>query len=275
MPELPDVEMFRRAAELHCLGREIAGATVSDPASVEGITVAALRHRLKGARLQGFRRHGKHLLIELDLPAVLTLHFGTNGSLRFLPKEEPEPAYARLRLDLAGGDRLAYLNPRRIGRVGLAPDAETFVAAAGLGPDALDPAFDAAAFAAALAGRRQAVKLVLTDQARMAGIGNIYADEILFQAGLFPGTEARSLDTGQVRHLFETMKRVLRSATNHGLGAEGAGAGAPAGWLLAERHRGGRCPRCGTPLHTATLGGRTGYFCPRCQPEVASVPASA
>ena len=196
------------------------------------------------------------------------MHFGPNGSLRYLTKDAPDPPCVRLRLDFEGGDRLAYLNPRRIGQVRLAHDAAAFVAAAGLGPDALDPAFDAAAFAAALDGR-QAVKTALTDQGRMAGIGNIYADEILFQAGIHPATPVRTLGDARRRRLFAAMKRVLQGAIDRRVGAEAGPAGAPADWLLTERRRGGRCPRCGTPLRVAKLGTRTGYFCPRCQPVVA------
>ena len=267
MPELPDIGTFRRAAERCCLGREIARVVVNDPGSIDGVTAAALQRRLHAARLQAFHRHGKHLLALLDPPTVLTMHFGTNGALRPLAQGETEPASTRLRFDFTDGSGLAYVNPRRIGRVSLAPDEAAFVAAAGLGPDALDPGFDATAFAAALAGRRQALKTVLMDQTRLAGIGNIYADEILFQAGLPPDVPARALDAAQTRRLFATM---LQAAIDHGVGAETGQAGAPAGWLLPERHKGGHCPRCGRPLRTETRGGRTGYFCPHCQPALTS-----
>ncbi len=272
MPELPDVELFRREVERTCRGRVIDHIVVSDPGSVAGTSVAALQRALNGARVRAVRRHGKHLLLLLDPPAVLAMQFGTNGSVRFLAAAEAAPPYVRLRLDFAGGDRLAYLNPRRIGRVRLAPDPAAFVAAAGLGPDVLDPGFDAEAFAAALDGR-QAVKTALTDQARMAGIGNIYADESLFQAGIHPGAAVRALDGAQRRRLFATIRHVLQSAIEGGLGAEAGRAQAPAGWLLTERHPDGRCPRCGAKLCIDKHGTRTGYFCPRCQPVVADGPS--
>ena len=121
----------------------------------------------------------------------LTLHFGMTGDLRYLEPGGDDVRYDRVRLDFGNG-RLAYVNRRMLGRVGLADDADAFIAAEELGPDALDPAFDLAALAAALDGRRD-VKTVLMDQSVVAGIGNIYADEILFQARLHPKTPGRTL----------------------------------------------------------------------------------
>lgn len=268
MPELPDVETFRRIVERSCLGREIARTVVQDAESLDGVSPAVLQRRLKGARLHAGRRHGKYLFLVLDPEASLLLHFGTNGSLRHLEKAEPDPASVRLRLDFADGGRLAYINPRRIGRVSLVPGLESFVATAGLGPDALDPAFGRADFAATLARSRQAVKTVMMDQARMAGVGNIYADEILFQAGVHPAIAAQDLGASEVGRVFDTMKRVLQTAVDRGAGAESGQMRLPAGWLLPERRPGGHCPRCGSALRVDKRGNRLGYFCPHCQPAL-------
>lgn len=267
MPELPDVEIFRRLVELKCNRRSIDHAVVSDVGILEGISAPALLRRLKGEALGLPRRHGKHLMLALDRDGVLTMHFGTNGALLLVPANEPDPPYTRLQLHLAGGDRLDYVNPRRIGRVGFAQSAEAFVAEAELGPDALDPAFDLKTFAATLAKSKRDIKSVLMDQATVAGIGNIYSDEILFQARMHPGTVAASLDSERSKHLFHAMKKVLETAIEHGAGSEQAAERAPPGSLLPERHPGGRCPRCGVPLATVKRGGRTAYFCRQCQPK--------
>lgn len=267
MPELPDVELFKRLVEQHCMGCVIAKAVVADPGSLDGSSPTALQERLKGERLRSCRRHGKVLFIEVASAGALTMHFGTNGSLAYLVRDQQEPPYVRLWLDFADGDRLAYVNPRRIGHVQLVQSSDAFIAGAGLGPDALDPSFDAAAFAAALGERKQAIKSILMDQTRMAGIGNIYADEILFQAKLHPATSANALDTSATRRLFEAVKSVLQTAIDCGAGAENFTDRLPKGFLIPERHAGGRCPRCGTALQADKRGGRTGYFCPDCQPE--------
>ena len=266
MPELPDVELFRRLAECHGAGEIVAKVEVLDPGSLDGATPEALQRRLKGRTLRSARRHGKVLLLETDDAAALAFHFGTNGSLHYVRRGDAAPRFARLCLDFVKGGRLVYLNPRRIGKAHFAPGASAFVTAAKLGPDVLEPSFDLAAFTVALAGRRQAIKAVLTDQARMAGIGNIYADEILFQARLHPATPTDSLDKAMISRLFDAMKWVLQAAIDCGAGAEAFIDRLPEGFLVPERRVGGHCPRCGAPIAQEKRGGRSGYFCPRCQP---------
>ncbi|HEY1930597.1 MAG TPA: DNA-formamidopyrimidine glycosylase family protein [Acetobacteraceae bacterium] len=265
MPELPDVELFKRIAEQHGLGRRIARADMVDPGSLDDATPAGLQRQWHNQPLRTVRRHGKVLFLEAgDL--VLAMHFGTNGSLQYLADGEAEPGSVRLWLHFADGGRLAYLNPRRIGHVQAVRGIDAFIKETGLGPDVLEAAFDLAAFAAAIDGRRQAIKPVLMDQQRMAGIGNIYADEILFQAKLHPATPANALDKATARRMFQAVRSVMQTAIDCGAGAESFTDRLPKGFLLPERHAGGRCPRCGTAIQLEKRGGRTGYFCPKCQP---------
>lgn len=267
MPELPDVEIFKRVLDEHARGRVIARVNVSDPGSLEGATAPTLQRRLKGRRLSGSRRHGKVLFAEFEDSVTLAMHFGTNGSLQDVPSDAEEPPSTRLSFAFTDGNRLAYVNPRRIGHVCATDSAEAFIADQHLGPDALDRAFDEKAFAAVLASRRQAIKAVLMDQSRIAGIGNVYADEILFQARLHPDAIANTLDAGARHRLFEAMKHALQIAIDRGAGAENFTDRLPEEFLLPERHAGGHCPRCGTPLAIGKRGGRTTYHCPKCQPE--------
>ena len=267
MPELPDVELYKRHLDKTCRGRTIRHVVVSDARIVAGVSAAELARRLAGACIEGSCRHGKHLLVELGKKGLLALHFGMNGSLQHFMDGEEDPPYDRVRLDFADGHRLAYVNPRMIGEVALADDAASFVAAHELGPDALDPAFDFAAFERALQGKRSDVKSLLMDQSAVAGIGNIYSDEILFQAGIHPKSRTDRLDERTRRRLFEAVKSVLETAIAAGAGAERLVDRLPRSFLLPQRKKGGHCPRCGGPLVTAKFAGRTGYFCPRCQKE--------
>jgi formamidopyrimidine-DNA glycosylase len=267
MPELPDVEIFKRVMDRHGGGRVVARVVVADPGSLEGASAATLQRRLKDKHLSGSRRHGKVLFAEFEDAATLAMHFGTNGSLVGLSPDEHEPPSMRLTFEFTDGARLAYPNPRRIGHVCLVASAASSIADQRLGPDVLDPAFDEKAFAAALANRRQAIKAVLMDQARMAGIGNTYVDEILFQARVHPGVVSNALDAAARHRLFAAMKHVLQTAIDCGAGAENFIDRLPKGFLLAERHAGGHCPRCGTALVIDKRGGRTSYHCPRCQPD--------
>lgn len=264
MPELPDVEIFKRLAE-KCVGRTVQRASVDDPGILQGVSPATLQRRVKGARVGSVRRHGKHLFIALSGAGCLAMHFGTNGSLRLVAEDAPDPPYVRLSLVFSGGDRLAYLNPRRIGNVQLVKDAESFIADAGLGPDALDRRFGLKAMEALVAGRKRDIKSILMDQQMIAGIGNIYSDEILFQAHIHPDTKGDALGSQQIERLYAAMRDVLRTAIEDGAGSEQGLERLPRTFLLHERHRGGHCPRCGTELATIKRAGRTSYFCPRCQ----------
>jgi formamidopyrimidine-DNA glycosylase len=266
MPELPDVELFKRHLDATCLGRTIRRVTVNDARILSGITANDLARRLADARLARSRRHGKHLLVGLEPPGCLTLHFGMNGSLRHFDEGEPDPPYDRVRFDFADGHHLAYINPRLLGQVSLATDADRFVAEQELGPDALDPQFGFAAFERALAGRKRDVKSLLMDQEVLAGIGNIYSDEILLQARLHPRSRTDQLTSDTKKRLFGCVKEVLQTAIEAGAGAERLVDRLPDSYLIPHRQKGARCPRCGGAIAADKFSGRTAYYCPRCQP---------
>jgi formamidopyrimidine-DNA glycosylase len=267
MPELPDVELFKRDLDAHALGRRIDQVQVGDARILADVSARQFAAKVEGRALEASRRHGKHLLVRLTGDGWLTLHFGMTGSLACFEDPADEPPYDRVRFDFTGGGHLAYVNRRMLGRVGLADDADAFIAAEQLGPDALDPALDGAAFESALDGRRRDVKSLLMDQSVIAGIGNLYADEILFQARLHPRARTDRLDRVQRRRLFEQIKQVLETAIDCGAGAEQFLERLPQDYLLPQREPGGHCPRCGAGLATLKSGGRTSYFCPQCQPE--------
>jgi formamidopyrimidine-DNA glycosylase len=269
MPELPDVELYKRHLDATCLGRTIRHVAVGDARILADILATELARRLKGARIIASRRHGKHLLVDLGSPGWLTLHFGMTGSLKHFTDGEQDPPYDRVRFDFADGHHLAYINVRLFGRVGLASNANAFITAQGLGPDALDPRFDLAVFEQALAGRKRDVKSLLMDQEVVAGIGNIYSDEILFQARLNPRARCDRLDAEARQRLFGKIKEVLETAITSGGGAEQLVNRLPSSFLISHREKGGRCPRCGGEIASAKLSGRTAYFCPQCQPELA------
>jgi formamidopyrimidine-DNA glycosylase len=250
MPELPDVEGFKRALAGNALRKTIERVEVSDARILGKLSARTFASRLQGARLVAAHRHGKHLMARIDRGGWLTLHFGLSGALQFAPGRAEAPPFTRVRLDFAGDGCLAYTNKRMIGRVGLAPDASDFIAHERLGPDALERLFDFAAFKAAVQGVKRDVKSVLMDQKIIAGIGNIYSDEILFQARIDPAERMDKLAPGRLKRLFREMRTALETSS---------------GSLLPERRKGGRCPRCRSLLKVFKLGGRTAYCCRRCQ----------
>lgn len=267
MPELPDVEGYRRLAELHALGRSVAQVHVPDTGSLKGASPATLERRLGGETVQACHRRGKVLFLAFSQGVTLAMHFGTNGALRHVPNGQHPPSYTRVLLEFGDGDQLAYINPRRIGGVQVVADQAAFIREAELGPDVMDPAFTLEAFTAALGDSRQSIKTLLMDQSRMAGIGNIFSDEILFHARLHPAVAANALDRPAAHRLFDSVKSVLLAAIDAGAGAEDFTDRVPRGFLLPERHPGGRCPLCHTEIRSFKIGGRTAYYCPKCQPE--------
>ncbi len=265
MPELPDVEGFKRVLTRRGLRKVIERAVVSDARILGKLPVGTLASRLRGAKLVAARRHGKHLVSQIDRGGWLTLHFGMTGALQFIRNGEEAPPFTRVRLDFADDGSLAYINKRMLGRVGLVEDAEDFIQDERLGPDALDRRFDFDAFRNAVAGGNRDVKSVLMDQEVIAGIGNIYSDEILFQARIDPAMRVSDLAPRELERLFLKMREVLKTATARGAGAEQFVERLPRGFLLPERKKGGRCPRCRSLLKVRKTGGRTAYCCPHCQ----------
>jgi formamidopyrimidine-DNA glycosylase len=264
MPELPDVEIFRRRLDKAAAGRRITDAKVKDARLLSGISARELERRLVGQRIRTTQRHGKHLIAELDDGSALILHFGMTGKIETSAESAEAPRYEVLHI-VGKGHWASVTSRRKLGHIWLTGDVAAFLEEHSQGPDALAKAISAKAFATVLGSRRAALKSALMDQALIAGIGNIYADEILFQARLHPLTLASELDRDQLENLYQTMARVLRQAIARNLMAEGPAGAFPDDWLSGQRQRGGRCPRCRALLATLKTGGRTGYFCPRCQ----------
>lgn len=260
MPELPEVEAYRRLAE-RALHRPIAAVLAPDAWFLKGGTdAAALAAALVGRSFVTARRTGKLLLLDTDAAGpTLGLRFGMTGRLvvdgrvgveRLLYTSPRElERWDRFGVRFADGGDLRVRDPRRLGGVLLAPDEGR------LGSDAVGIA--PGALRAALAGSDAPLKARLLDQQRVAGIGNLIADEVLWRAGLDPARPARSLSPAEVRRLHRHLRVVLDDLLTRG--------GSHLGDLVPERRPGGTCPRDGTPLQRSTVGGRTTWSCPRHQ----------
>ena len=264
MPELPDVENYGRYFKRHGLRKTITGVHVGDRRALDHISERLLLERLIGARFVATRRRGKHLFVRTSKGGWLTMHFGMTGYLAAFKDEKDEPAHDRVRFDFGKAGHLGYIDPRLFGRVGLVDDAAVFIEQHDLGPDALDPKLTFPRFREALAGGG-ALKAALMDQSRIAGIGNIFADEILFQVRLHPLAKIDRLAPARLKALFAATRKVLTTAIAAGAGAEGYWERLPRTYLLRQRDKGGVCPRGHGPLSTIKAGGRTTYFCGKCQ----------
>jgi formamidopyrimidine-DNA glycosylase len=262
MPELPDVEVFRGYLERTALHQEIADLKVDDPRVVEGEGPAFLAEHLRGQEFSGARRHGKHLFGRVGNAGWLAFHFGMTGYLDYHRRAADDPGYSHAVIRFTNGYRLSFVDRRKLGHLAWVADLDAYLQELGLGRDALEPGLGPAAFRALANGRRGQVKCWLMDQAVLAGLGNVYSDELLFQAGLHPKTPVADLDGRQLGRLLACLRRVLEDAV-----AAGAEPGRlPADFLVPRRRRGAACPRCGGAVETLKACGRTAYCCPQCQP---------
>jgi formamidopyrimidine-DNA glycosylase len=260
MPELPEVERYRQLAEAVALGRLVASVRASDAWYLKrGTTEPELSAVLVGRRFEAARRRGKLLMLDVEDGTVLGLRFGMSGRLlvdgragvdRLLyGRGDADPRFERFAVAFADGGDLVMHDPRRLGGVELDPDE------ARLGPDALGVTLPE--LRGALAGAKVALKARLLDQAHLAGVGNLIADEILWRAGLSPLRIAGELPPAAVRRLHTQLTSGLADLVGRG--------GSHTGDLMPHRRPGGRCPRDGAPLVRATVGGRTTWWCPKHQ----------
>lgn len=260
VPELPEVEVYRSLAASRALGRRITGVTADDSWFLKRTTAGEVAAALVGHRFTAARRRGKLLLLDTDRRApVLGVRFGMTGRLvvddtiaidaLLYSSTLARPDWDRFAVAFSGGGQLRVNDPRRLGGIELDPDEDA------LGPDALTITHDQ--LAAALARSGAPLKARLMDQAHVAGIGNLCADELLWRAGLAPVRPARSLGRAQLRRLHEQVHRTLVDLSARG--------GSHTGDLMPERRPGGRCPRDGRALVRSTVGGRTSWWCPKHQ----------
>jgi formamidopyrimidine-DNA glycosylase len=263
MPELPDVEGFRRTLDSCARGRRIDRVEVADAGVLHGVSARRFRDLLRGRTVAESERHGKWLLMRTEDGPALLFHFGMTGGLICCGRDEPAHRHDRVVLTL-GADQLRYRDQRKLKGVWYAAegagDAEARRILDGQGPDAAE--VGRAAFDALLAARRGGLKSALLDQSVLAGLGNLTSDEVLWRARLDPRRQARELTATESGRLHAAMRRTLSSASR-------AGRVPPRpSWLTGHRDDpDGACPRCGRALRRARVAGRTTVWCPHCQPR--------
>lgn len=259
MPELPEVEVKRKLIERMCAGKTVTAVEAPPSRVLRNVTQASLRRGLVGRKLVAARRRAKFVLIEVGGGSTLLIHFGMTGDAVFVDGAREFPLYWKARFVFAGGGSIFYTDPRMFGRIALYPtlDQGGIPDLAGLGPEPLERSFTLARFGAALRSRNTTVHQALMDQRLIAGIGNIYSDEITWQARVLPYRKTLDLDDGELRLLYEKMKWTLRRAV--ALDAELDRRKDI--FLIPHRGKGGRCPN-GHLLESRTIGGRTSWYCP-------------
>jgi formamidopyrimidine-DNA glycosylase len=270
MPELPEVETTRRGLEPHVLGGRICDVVVRN-ASLRWPVPRDLRRRLKGQEITAIRRRGKYLLFDCPKGHLL-VHLGMSGKLSYLPEASPPRLHDHVDVRFEGRGTMRYTDPRRFGAMlWLESPAEAHALLKGLGLEPLDPGFNGEALRERARGRSVSIKQFLMNGRIVTGVGNIYASEALFEAGVRPTRRTGSVSAER----WERVARAVRSTLDRAIVAGGttlrdfASADGRPGYFQQEFAVYGRegqpCLRCRTPIRMIRQGQRATYYCPRCQ----------
>ena len=270
MPELPEVETTRRGLLPHVVGRTVAATVVRNP-SLRWPVPRDLGRRLRGQRVLGIRRRGKYLLFDFERGHLL-VHLGMSGRLALVPAATAPRKHDHVDIVLDDGRALRLTDPRRFGAMlWLETPAEAHALLRGLGLEPLEEGFTGAALGARAKGRRVAVKQFLMNGGIVTGVGNIYASEALFRAGIHPARSAGRISAARWDRLAHSVRATLERAIDAGGSTlrDFAGVDGRRG-RYQQRHavygrEGKPCPTCGTRIRTVRQGQRSTFFCPRCQ----------
>jgi formamidopyrimidine-DNA glycosylase len=270
VPELPEVETIVRGLRKPLLGRTVTGFWTDWPSQIVTPEPEALALRIRGRTFQEVGRRGKYLVFQLDQGEVLIIHLKMSGQLSVQPLGQPADKYVHTLFRLEHGDELRFSDVRKFGRVYLVTRPERVLGQ--LGPEPLSEGFSIEWLAEQLGNRRRLLKPLLMDQTFIAGIGNIYADEALFQAGIRPDRQSDSLSAPEITALHGAIRAVLF------LGIERQGASIDSAYrqpdgsggqmqetFVAYGRTGQDCLRCGGVIERIVLGGRSTHFCSSCQ----------
>lgn len=262
MPELPDVEQFKKFFRKHALKKKIQRVQVLNP-TVLRISQRKLKEALINHEFVRVRRRGKFLEVLTDSLNSLVFHFGMTGKLGAGRIDEPLNKFCRVVFEFNNGTRLQYISKRQLGKIYLVPDEkfDRIKTIKKMGPEPLDLKFTFEKFKERLKKRKKEIKPLLLDQSFIAGLGNIYADESLFQAGIRPKRKVSSLSEKEKKRLYNSIKKVLRRALK--VNAKTTKLGKY--YIIPHRRTDQICPKCKAKLVRIRQGGRSAYFCSRCQ----------
>ncbi|MGH2907340.1 MAG: bifunctional DNA-formamidopyrimidine glycosylase/DNA-(apurinic or apyrimidinic site) lyase [Solirubrobacterales bacterium] len=271
MPELPEVETIRRQLAPVVEGRTIEAADVSDARWVLPLRPATFERRVTGRSIESLERRGKYFVFKLDDGSALLMHLRMTGNLLYLDGSDDEQrSHLRGQLWLEDGGSLAFVDPRRFGTAELVKSTDEYFATR-LGPEPFGEDFNGELLHRLTRKRKTPVKAILLDQKTVAGVGNIYADEALYRAGIAPQKRAARLTRAQCDALAET----VRDALNAGIDAKGASIddfrdaygvqGSFQDQFLVHLREGLECPSCGAPVIKTRVAGRGTYYCRNCQ----------
>lgn len=259
MPELPENEAQRLTLERECLHRTIEAVELGEDVTYIELPGDNERARLVGRQFTETRRHGKNIFAGSKTGPWMTVHLGMTGMLVPFDAPDDPPDHTKLLIRFEGDRRLAFRCPRKLGHVRVIDDPASYIEDEGLGPDALEVSREQ--FVQTFGNTRSAIKSALMKQDMMAGIGNLWSDETLFQTGTHPEARANTLGEELLSDIHAAMRRILKGV----VGVEARYRDLPEDWLIRHRKSGAECRRCGGTIGNTKVGGRTAYFCDKHQ----------
>lgn len=274
MPELPEVQtIVNDLIAAGIIGQRIVSASVYWPGSIAGLCPTEFCQRISGRGLAGIRRRGKYIVLDLMPKGALLIHLRMSGRILLTDPKTPRQKHQHVILELNSRYLIRFQDPRKFGRLQLVADAREILDR--LGPEPLEPAFSASSLMQRLKLKKRAIKPLLLDQQFVAGLGNIYADEALWEAGIHPLANSKSLSDQQIINLHRSIRKVLRLGLKNGGTALGNGLsnfqsiklhrGQNRTQLKVFRRTGQACLRCGNPIERLVVGQRSTHICSRCQ----------
>lgn len=275
MPELPEVELVTRSLEALVSGRTIVSASLNRQKLAPDHSPEEFARRLAATRIDRVHRRGKHVLFDLDNGRTLIAHLRMSGRFMILGPDRDDPKFAHAVFCLDDETRLVFQDQRHFGFMRIVETGELSRAKeiAKLAPEPFSDEFTPEYLRSAVKASKRAIKLVLLDQTRVLGLGNIYASEAMFLAGINPKRRGSSFARRKIDALFEKIREVLAESIAHGstirvdpenIDGSYYGGGFESSWRVYDREN-EPCVECGTPIRRVVQGGRSTYFCPQCQ----------
>ena len=257
MPELPEVETFKRYLDKTSLKQTIKEIQVMDKRILDTEEIN-LKKLVNGKRFESSTRHGKYLFVHLK-PGYIILHFGMSGDLDYYDAKKELPKFSKVIFHFNSGFNLSYISIRMFGKISIANSIKEFIENKKLGPDAYKMSLEE--FQEAIQRRSAIAKNALLNQSFIAGVGNIYSDEILFRTKIHPKTNINSLSDSKVKELFINIKEVLE----YGIKKKGDLSTYSTELLIPHRNKEEKCPICNSKITRFEVSGRHGFFCSSCQ----------
>jgi formamidopyrimidine-DNA glycosylase len=257
MPELPEVESLKEYMNSTSLHKKIKEVDVLNKKILTKISPTSLKRNLIGNKFKSTKRHGKNMFTQLSNKKWLTMHFGMTGQLKYFKNKKETPEHTRLLIKFNNGYNLAYDCMRMLGKVGLIDDISEYIKKKKLGLDPIGDKLSFRNFYELFDGRTGTIKSALMNQSILAGIGNIYSDEILFQAGIHPSLNVKKLREDDLKTIYQKINTILKKAISVKMDSEKF----PKSYLLNNRKPGTDCSKCNGKIMKETIGGRSSYFC--------------